>query len=136
MILIVGATGILGGMITQKLLAEGKDVRVLVRHDSPAEAMALQGLATSPQVLIEAGAEPVYGDLKDPPSLIEACEGIRTLVTTANSAMRSGDDNVETVDRRGQSQPDRGSPGGRCQAVHIYLISRRRFESPGAHLPG
>jgi len=101
MILIVGATGILGGMITQKLLSEGKDVRVLVRHDSPAKAMALQGLATSPQVLIEAGAEPVYGDLKDPVSLDKACEGIETIITTANSSMRGGEDNVETVDRQG-----------------------------------
>ena len=29
MILIVGATGMLGGMITQQLLAQGKDVRIL-----------------------------------------------------------------------------------------------------------
>ena len=42
MILIVGATGILGGMITQRLLAEGKEVRVLLRHSSPAEQMAAQ----------------------------------------------------------------------------------------------
>jgi uncharacterized protein YbjT (DUF2867 family) len=43
MILIIGATGVLGGIITQRLLAEGRDMRILVRHNSPAEAMALQG---------------------------------------------------------------------------------------------
>jgi len=65
MILVVGATGILGGLITQKLLADDKEVRILVRHDSPAEGMALERMATSPKALIEAGAEPFYGDLKD-----------------------------------------------------------------------
>jgi uncharacterized protein YbjT (DUF2867 family) len=101
MILVAGATGILGGLITQRLLGEGKDVRILVRHNSPAEEMALQGMATSARSLIGAGAQPVYGDLKDCASLDAACEGIETVITTANSAMRGGEDNVDTVDRQG-----------------------------------
>jgi len=101
MILIVGATGILGGMITRQLLSEGKEVRILVRHNSPSEQMALQGMATSAKSLIEAGAQPVYGDMKDPGSLNQACHGIQIVITTANSAMRGGDDTVESVDRRG-----------------------------------
>jgi uncharacterized protein YbjT (DUF2867 family) len=101
MILIVGATGILGGMITRQLLSEGKEVRILVRHNSPSEQMALQGMATSAKSLIEAGAQPVYGDMKDPGSLNQACHGIQIVITTATSAMRGGDDTVESVDRRG-----------------------------------
>jgi NADH dehydrogenase len=101
MILVVGATGILGGIITQRLLGEGKDVRILVRHNSPAEEMAKQGMATSPKTLIEAGAKPIYGDLKDRASLDKACAGVETVITTANSAMRGGEDNVDTVDRKG-----------------------------------
>lgn len=101
MILIVGATGILGGMITQRLLEAGKEVRILVRHNSPAEELAKQRMATSPRLLIEAGAQPVYGDLKDRASLDQACQGIQTVITTANSAMRGGEDNVDTVDRHG-----------------------------------
>jgi uncharacterized protein YbjT (DUF2867 family) len=101
MILVVGATGILGGLITQRLLGEGQDVRILVRHNSPAEQMALQGMATSARSLIDAGAQPVYGDLKDRASLDRACKGIETVITTANSAMRGGEDNVDTVDRQG-----------------------------------
>ncbi|RIK26637.1 MAG: hypothetical protein DCC55_39855, partial [Chloroflexi bacterium] len=62
MILIVGATGLLGGVITQQLLAQGKEVRILVRHNSPSEALAQQGMATPAQTLIDAGAQPVYGD--------------------------------------------------------------------------
>jgi uncharacterized protein YbjT (DUF2867 family) len=101
MILVAGATGILGGMITQRLLGEGKDVRILVRHNSPSEQMVLQGMATSAQSLIDAGAKPVYGDLKDRVSLAPACAGIETVITTANSALRGGEDNVDTVDRQG-----------------------------------
>jgi uncharacterized protein YbjT (DUF2867 family) len=77
------------------------NVRVLMRHNSPAEKMASHGMATSPQSLIDAGARPVYGDLKDRASLDAACEGIETVITTANSAMRGGEDNVDTVDRQG-----------------------------------
>lgn len=101
MILVAGATGMLGGMITQQLLAQGKDVRILVRHNSPSEAMAVQGMATSIQSLIDAGAQPIYGDLKDQGSLDRAMAGVDTVVTTANSVLRNGEDNVETVDCQG-----------------------------------
>ena len=33
MILVVGASGLLGGMITQGLLAQGKKVRILTRRN-------------------------------------------------------------------------------------------------------
>ncbi len=102
MILVVGATGILGGQITQRLLKEGRDVRILVRHHSTSEEeMAVQKMATSSRSLIDAGAVPVYGDLTNPASLAAACNGIETLITTANSAMRDGEDTVESVDRQG-----------------------------------
>jgi uncharacterized protein YbjT (DUF2867 family) len=101
MILVVGATGQLGGAITRALLGRGRDVRILVRHDSPSAALAGQGLATSADALIAAGAQPVYGDLKDPGSLGAACAGVDVLITTANSAMRGGPDTIETVDLAG-----------------------------------
>jgi uncharacterized protein YbjT (DUF2867 family) len=99
MILVVGATGLLGGRITTKLLAQGKQVRILVRHDSPSAAMAQQGMATAAETLISAGAQPVYGDLRDRASLDAACAGVDTVITTANSALRGFD--VEEVDRKG-----------------------------------
>jgi NADH dehydrogenase len=101
MILVVGATGLLGGRITQQLLAQGRNVRILVRHNSPSVALAAQGMATHAQTLIDAGAQPVYGDLKDPTSLPAAMAGVDTVVTTANSALRGGADNPETVERQG-----------------------------------
>ncbi len=101
MILVVGATGLLGGAITSMLLAKGHQVRILARENSPSEQMAKAGMATSLAGLTSAGAQPVYGDLKLRSSLDSACRGIETVVTTANSALRGGADNVDTVDLKG-----------------------------------
>lgn len=89
MILVVGATGRLGGTIARRLLADGRNVRVLVREGSDYQA------------LIDAGAEAVIADLKAAPSLTAACRGIQAIVTTANAAGRGGTDTFETVDDQG-----------------------------------
>jgi len=101
MILVVGATGVVGGMIARRLLDEEKEVRVLVRRDSPSSQLVERGLATSAEELIEAGAQPVHGDLRDRASLDVAVEGVETVITTANSAMRGGADNPQSVDLEG-----------------------------------
>jgi uncharacterized protein YbjT (DUF2867 family) len=101
MILVVGATGVVGGMITQRLLDQGREVRILLRRDSPSSALVQQGLATSAESLIDAGAHPVHGDLRDRASLEAAVEGIETVISTANSAMRGGADNPQSVDLEG-----------------------------------
>lgn len=89
MILVVGATGRLGGLIAHRLLELGEPVRILTRPGSLAHH------------LVDAGAEPVIGDLKDRASLAEACSGALAVVTTANSVSRGGEDTVESVDRDG-----------------------------------
>jgi len=89
MILVSGATGYLGGIIVRTLLTQGCKLRALVRVDSDYSAIA------------DAGAECVLGDLKDDESLRRACEGVESIVTTANSAQRGGNDNAETVDLKG-----------------------------------
>lgn len=101
MILVVGATGQVGGAITQKLLAEGRSVRVLLRQNSPSEQLAAHGMATSAAALTGVGAEPVWGDLRDRASLAAAVRGVDVVITTANSAQRTGDDNPQTVDLDG-----------------------------------
>jgi uncharacterized protein YbjT (DUF2867 family) len=101
MILVAGATGMLGGMIALQLLQQGKEVRVLLRHNSPSDRMAQMGLATPARVLLEAGAQPVFGDMKRPETLAAACQGISTVITTANSILRGGEDNIQTVDLDG-----------------------------------
>jgi len=101
MILVVGATGVVGGMIAQGLVEQGKEVRVLVRRDSPSSQLAQQGFATSAETLIETGAQPVHGDLRDRASLDAALENVETVVTTANSAMCGGADSLQSVDLEG-----------------------------------
>ena len=88
-VLVAGATGHLGGQIAHRLLEGGADVRYLVREGSAYEA------------LVAAGAETVFGDLKEPDSLAAACKGVDAIVTTANSIGHGGEDTVESVDLRG-----------------------------------
>ena len=101
MILVAGATGVVGGMIARELLEQGKEVRVLVRRDSPSSQLVQRGLATSAETLIETGAQPVHGDLRDRASLDAALEGVETVISTANSALRGGADNPQSVDLDG-----------------------------------
>jgi uncharacterized protein YbjT (DUF2867 family) len=89
--LVVGATGHLGGLIAKRLLRLNQPVRITVRSGSDAGD------------LISCGAAPVAADLKDLASLHRACTGIDVVITTANSAQRSGEDSVDTVDRQGNS---------------------------------
>lgn len=83
--LVVGSTGLLGGMIARSLVGKGRPVRILTRSGSSDIARA----------------EAVRGDLKDRISLDAACGGVTTVITTANSAQRGGDDNVLSVDAAG-----------------------------------
>lgn len=76
MILLVGATGDLGGRVAKRLRASGQEVRCLVRRqtdDSPLRAI---------------GAEVVRGDLTEPATLPPACEGADTVIATATAISR------------------------------------------------
>ena len=101
MVVVSGATGIVGGMIARRLLEQGRDVRILVRRNSPSEELARQGRATSARTLIDAGATPVYADLRDPDTLGEVVAGAEAVVSTANSASRGGEGDPEAVDLHG-----------------------------------
>jgi uncharacterized protein YbjT (DUF2867 family) len=120
MILVVGATGQLGGLIAKTLLDRGKPVRILVRSGS------------SYDDLVTAGAEPVSGDLKDADSLAACCTGVEAIVSTANSALRGGDDTVETVDRQGnRNLIDAASAAG----VRHFVFTSVLGASPDSPVP-
>ena len=51
MILVVGATGSLGGRITRGLLQQGQAVRILTRQNPISEELARQGRANTAQSL-------------------------------------------------------------------------------------
>lgn len=74
MILVVGATGMLGLEICRRLRQRGRKVRGLVRPGSAREG-----------VLRELGVEIAHGDLRSPETLGPACDGIATVVATATA---------------------------------------------------
>ena len=76
LLLVVGATGLVGKQIALRLRKKGAAVRALVRGGaSRAEAKAL----------LDAEAEVVDGDLTRPETLASACAGVQTIVCTATS---------------------------------------------------
>lgn len=128
MVLVIGATGLLGGMIVRQLLAQGKPVRIVVRPNSPSTELAKAGMATSAQELIDAGAEPIAADLKDRASLDAACAGVRTVITTANAALRGGDDTFQTVDLEGTSSL---IAAARAAGVQQFIYTSAFGAAPG-----
>ena len=95
MILVTGATGMVGGEICRRLVARGEHVRALVRPSSDAaKVMALQA----------SGVETVVGDLRDRASLAAACDGITTVITTVSSmpfSYQAGVNDIRTTDLEG-----------------------------------
>lgn len=93
MILVVGATGLLGFETCKQLRARGLDVVALVRN--PVSARAAE--------LVSLGVRLAAGDLVHPSSLHSACSGAATVVTTATATSRTGrEDTIEAVDLYGQ----------------------------------
>jgi NADH dehydrogenase len=93
-ILVVGATGVVGSEVCRLLTGHDHDVRALVRPTSgPERVAALRSL----------GAELVEGDLKEPETLESACAGADAVISTATMTTSSQDDDtIEAVDRDGQ----------------------------------
>jgi uncharacterized protein YbjT (DUF2867 family) len=89
MILIVGASGRLGSVVVQHLLAQGKSIRVMTRNPL--------GLAH----LKQQGAEIMSGDLRDPASLASACQGVERVLAAAHALDGKGDNNPQTIDDMG-----------------------------------
>jgi uncharacterized protein YbjT (DUF2867 family) len=91
MILIVGATGLLGRATALPLLAQGHAVRVLVRDRANAADLQRQG------------AEVVIGDLTDPRTLELACKGVERVFACAHSMLGRGRHSSAQVDHVGHS---------------------------------
>lgn len=95
MILVVGATGMLGGEICRRLAATGRPVRALVRETSAADKVA--GLRAL-------GVETLVGALQDRASLDAACRGVSGVITTVSSmpfSYRPGENDIRTTDTDG-----------------------------------
>jgi NADH dehydrogenase len=118
MILIVGATGELGGQVAGRLVDAGQQVRALVRPGTDAARLE------------ERGIEVVRGDLRDPARLPAALAGVDTVVTTANAIGRilagAKDVSIAGVDGQGNQNLIRAAQGagvGRFVLVSIAGMS-------------
>jgi NADH dehydrogenase len=95
MILVVGATGLVGGEVCRQLTAAGMPVRALIRPtSSPDKVEGLRSL----------GIDTVVGDLRDSKSLATACRDIDAIVSTVSSmpfSYQAGVNDISTVDMEG-----------------------------------
>ena len=118
MILVAGASGLLGREICRALADRGERVRALVRSSSPgkSEVAAL-------------GAEIAEGDLRDPAGLPAICRGVETVLTTANGQNRRvPGDSLTATDRApsaSRAQVGSGRPLAACAAARLLC----RWES-------
>src|SRR5947208_120588 len=123
MILVVGATGLLGSDVCLRLASAGERVRAVVRSTSAPEKV---------NALRTAGVETVVADLKDTPSLSKACDGVAVVITTASSTFsRQAGDSIETVDRTGyfnliEAAKERGVE----RFIYTSIPPDLRFDSP------
>jgi uncharacterized protein YbjT (DUF2867 family) len=121
MILVVGATGLLGSEICRRLRARDRDVRALVRTGSPGEA-----------ALRELGVEIAIGDLRDRASLVAACREVQAVISTA-TAMGSRDRGLtlNEIDRKGQLRlVDIARDSGVHSYVYVSLSPNLRPRAP------
>lgn len=87
MILIAGATGFVGGLLAERLAAEGRDVRCLARRPERAT--------------VDSRCELVAGDVLRPETLPPALAGVDVAYYLVHSMGRGGDDDFAERDLRG-----------------------------------
>jgi len=85
-VLVVGATGQLGGVIARKLTSAGIPVRALARSRDKLQALAGPGVELS------------VTDLNNVAAINEACRGVTQIVATANNNMGKGPQSPTRID--------------------------------------
>ena len=107
-ILVVGATGFLGGQVVDELVTRGKKVRALVRPGSDASALEAKGVGIA------------RGDMLDLDSLVDAMTGIDAVISTAAGYSRR-DKNARAIDTTGNA--NLAIAAGRAQVRRFVLTS-------------
>ena len=112
-VLVVGATGDLGGRVVDALLARHKPVRALVRE------------GTDPSALASKGVEIARGDMLDPPSLARAMDGADAVVTTAAGYVRrrKGDSLARVDDLGNRNLVDAAKKAGVSRFVFTSIFA-------------
>jgi uncharacterized protein YbjT (DUF2867 family) len=112
MILLCGATGLLGSNIAERLSSRGERFRALLRP------------GTDDTSLRQLGAEPVRGDLRQPDTLKAALEGVSNVISTATVMARAlageTDLTIRDVDERGHANLIKAAETGGARRF-VYL---------------
>ena len=123
MILVVGATGLVGSEVCHRLMRRGEPVRALVRTTSSKEKV---------EALRSSGVELCVGDLKDPQSIVAACRGVNSVISTASSTLtRQPGDSIQSVDAAGQLNFVKAAKD--ANVARFLFVSFRR--TPGISFP-
>ncbi|HUC30807.1 MAG TPA: SDR family oxidoreductase [Candidatus Acidoferrum sp.] len=121
-VLVVGATGFVGGEIAHRLRQHQISTRGLVR-----------GGNTHPKAkqLQDAGIQIAVGDLTVAETLAAACTGIDTVVTTATSMPSGANDGLRRVDLDGSlALIDAAERAGVKKFVYTSYSGNIRYDSP------
>jgi len=124
MVLVVGATGLVGSEVCERLARRGEKVRALVRGTSSKERTA---------ALHSCGVELRVGDLKDLDSIAATCRGVNAVISTASSTRsRQAGDSIESVDAAGQLNLVNTAKS--CNVGRFVFVSFRRSRAVSSPL--
>jgi uncharacterized protein YbjT (DUF2867 family) len=123
MILVAGATGVLGSEIVRNLLARGEKVRAMARATSKPDTV---------DSLRKAGAEIIVADLKEPASLTAACRGVDGVISSVTTITTSQPgDSFEATDGQGtKSLIDAARKAGAKKFVFVSFDADYAADAP------
>ena len=123
MILVAGATGVLGSEIVRRLTARGDQVRAMVRTTSAPEKI---------ERLKMLGAEIVRADVKEPRTLLAACEGVSAVISTITTILTSQPgDSFEATDGEGnEALIDAAKNAGATKFVFVSFDASKTPDCP------
>lgn len=123
MILVAGATGVLGSEIVRKLLGRGEKVRAMTRATSERETV---------DNLRKAGAEIVVADLKQPATLAAASKGVDAVISSVTSVTTAQPgDSFEATDGQGtKSLIDAARKAGTKKFVFVSFDADHSPDAP------
>ena len=123
MILVAGATGVLGSEIVRRLTARGDQVRAMVRTTSAPEKI---------ERLKMLGAEIVRADVKEPRTLLAACQGVSAVISTITTILTSQPgDSFEATDGEGnEALIDAAKNAGATKFVFVSFDTSKTPDCP------